>query len=328
MWKNLPPPWAKQPEKTSRSRKPRILRSTVWKSRTRSPMSFRRKRLPSWTFTVTVPLAFGKSPSFSCAAAHEALAGPAASVMNPKPARKRLDLLLVERGLAESRQKGQAMILAGEVSVDGARLQKAGAATSTLARIEITSRLQKYVGRGGFKLEGALGDFSVDVAGLVCVDLGSSTGGFTDCLLQNGAARVYAVDVNIRQLAWKLQQDSRVISIERNARQLLPSGIPESADLVVIDVSFISVTKILAPAAATAKPGAELLVLIKPQFELGRRDVGPGGIVKDEALHNKAIDSVIASARALDLRILGVKPSRLPGAEGNQEYFLHARKSG
>jgi len=248
--------------------------------------------------------------------------------MNPKPARKRLDLLLVERGLAESRQKAQAMILAGEVSVDGARIQKAGAATSTLARIEITSRLQKYVGRGGFKLEGALGDFSVDVAGLVCVDLGSSTGGFTDCLLQNGAARVYAVDVNIRQLAWKLQQDSRVISIERNARQLLPSGIPESADLVVIDVSFISVTKILAPAAATAKPGAELLVLIKPQFELGRRDVGPGGIVKDEALHNKAIDSVIASARALDLRILGVKPSRLPGAEGNQEYFLHARKSG
>ena len=239
-----------------------------------------------------------------------------------------MDLLLVERGLAETRQKAQAMILAGEVSVDGARIQKAGAATSTLARIEVTSRLQKYAGRGGFKLEGALEDFSIDVAGRICLDVGSSTGGFTDCLLQHGAARVYAVDVNVQQLAWKLQQDSRVIPIKRNARQLLPSGIPESADLVAIDVSFISVTKVLAPALASANPGAELLVLIKPQFELERRDVGPGGIVKDEALHNNAIASVSASARAQGLHILGVKPSRLPGAEGNQEYFLHARKSG
>lgn len=246
--------------------------------------------------------------------------------MNPKTARKRLDLLLVERGLAETRQKAQAMILAGEVSVDGARIQKAGAATSTLARIEVASRLQKFVGRGGFKLEGALEDFSIDVTGCVCVDVGSSTGGFTDCLLQHGAARVYAVDVNVRQLAWKLQQDPRVISIECNARQLLPSGVPESADLVVIDVSFISVTKVLAPAMALAKPGGELLVLVKPQFELERRDVGPGGIVKDEALHNKAIGSVVSVACALHLQIFGVKPSRLPGAEGNQEYFLHARK--
>lgn len=245
-----------------------------------------------------------------------------------KPARNRLDVLLVERGLAESRQKAQAMILAGEVSVNGARADKAGMAVTNDARIEVTTRLQKYSSRGGLKLEGALDDFSVQVAGRVCLDVGSSTGGFTDCLLQHGAARVYAVDVNINQLAWKLQQDARVIRIERNARELQKSDLAEAVDLVVMDVSFISVTKVLRPAVAAAKPGAEFLVLIKPQFELQRKDVGPGGIVKDAALHRKAIASVEEMAQANGLECLGVKPSRLTGAEGNQEYFLHARKRG
>lgn len=247
--------------------------------------------------------------------------------MRPKSTRKRLDILLVERGLAETRQKAQAMILAGEVSVDGARMQKAGTGISPAARIEVSSRLQKYASRGGLKLEGALRDFGVNVAGRVCLDIGSSTGGFTDCLLQHGAARVYAIDVNVRQLAWKLQQDFHVATIERNARLLQKGDVPEAADLVVIDVSFISVSKVLAPAISVAKPAAEFLILIKPQFELRRGEIGRGGIVKDPALHQNAVAAVTLAAQAQGLAILGVQPSRLPGAEGNQEYFLHARKS-
>lgn len=247
--------------------------------------------------------------------------------MSPKSTRKRLDILLVERGLAETRQKAQAMILAGEVSVDGARLQKAGTAVPSAARIEVASRLQKYASRGGLKLEGALRDFGLNVAGRVCLDVGSSTGGFTDCLLQHGAARVYAIDVNVRQLAWKLQQDFHVVTIERNARLLQKGDIPEAVDLVVIDVSFISVSKVLAPAIAVAKPAAEFLILIKPQFELRRGEIGRGGIVKDPALHQNAVAAVTAAAQAQGLATLGVQPSRLPGAEGNQEYFLHARNS-
>lgn len=246
--------------------------------------------------------------------------------MNAKSQKKRLDILLVERGLAESRQKAQAMILAGEVTVNGSKEEKSGAQVSESARIEITSRLQKYASRGGLKLEGALADFSVNPASAICLDLGSSTGGFTDCLLQHGATRVYAVDVNVDQLAWKLQNDPRIIKIERNARELKAMDIAEPIDLVVADVSFISVTKVLATAITIAKPGATFLILIKPQFELRREDVGPGGIVKDASLHKKAIASVEESARSLGLAVLGVLPSRLTGAEGNQEFFLHARK--
>lgn len=246
--------------------------------------------------------------------------------MKSKARRKRLDLLLVERGLAGTPQKALALILAGEVQVNGARAYKAGMPVTTDARIEITSRAQKFASRGGFKLEGALDDFSVDPAGRVCLDVGSSTGGFTDCLLQRGASRVYAVDVNVSQLAWKLQQDPRVMRIERNARELRRTDIPESIDLVTADVSFISVTKVLAPACSVARPGADFLILVKPQFELRREDVGPGGIVLDAALHEKAIEKVRHAAEAAGLACLGVRPSRLPGAEGNQEYFLHARK--
>ena len=246
--------------------------------------------------------------------------------MKAKSQKQRLDLLVVERGLAESRQKAQAMILAGEVSVDGVKAEKAGAQVMESARLDVTSRLQKYASRGGLKLEGALADFAVNPSGLICLDLGSSTGGFSDCLLQHGAVRVYAVDVNTGQLAWKLQQDPRVIQIKRNARELQPHEIPEPIDLVVVDVSFISVTKILPPAVVIAKPDATFLILIKPQFELRREDIGEGGIVKDPSLHKKAIASVETAAKSNGLEILGVSPSPITGVEGNQEFFLHARK--
>ena len=248
--------------------------------------------------------------------------------MKPKAGRKRLDLLLVERGCAESAQKAMAMILAGEVQVDGQRVEKAGIPVAKDARIEITSRLQKFVSRGGVKLEGALEDLAIDPDGCVCLDIGASNGGFTDCLLQHGAERVYAVDVNVEQLDWKLSQNPRVISIKRNARQLRMEDLPESVDLVVIDVSFISVRKVIAPAVEVAKPGAVFLILIKPQFELRREDIGPGGIVKDQTLHDQAVLVVRESLESLALDCLGVRPSRLLGAEGNQEYFLHARKKG
>ena len=246
--------------------------------------------------------------------------------MKAKPGRKRLDLLLVERGCAESPQKAIAMILAGEVLVDGQRAGKAGVAVAKDARLEVTSRQQKFVSRGGIKLEGALEDFAIDVAGCVCLDIGSSHGGFTDCLLQRGAARVYAIDVNVEQLDWKLRQDHRVVRIERNARELRVDDLPESVEIVVIDVSFISVCKVIAPAVAVAKPDANFLILIKPQFELRREDIGPGGIVKDEKLHDKAILKVREFVDSIGLHYVSTRPSRLQGAEGNQEYFLHARK--
>jgi 23S rRNA (cytidine1920-2'-O)/16S rRNA (cytidine1409-2'-O)-methyltransferase len=247
--------------------------------------------------------------------------------MNAKPARKRLDLLLVERGVAESRQKAQAMILAGEVMVEGQRADKAGQPVAETAKIEVNSRFQKYASRGGFKLEGALEDFHVEVKGKACLDVGSSTGGFTDCLLQNGAERVYAVDVNTDQLAWKFQEDARVVRIEKNARELGATDLREPVQIAVMDVSFISVTKVLPGAVACAAVGADLLILIKPQFELERKDVGKGGIVREPELHDKAIAKVRKSAEALGLECISVAPSRLAGAEGNQEYFLHARKA-
>jgi 23S rRNA (cytidine1920-2'-O)/16S rRNA (cytidine1409-2'-O)-methyltransferase len=248
--------------------------------------------------------------------------------MNGKSTRKRLDVSLVERGLAESRQKAQAMILAGEIEIDGKKADKAGANVFDSSRIEVHSRLQKYVSRGGFKLEGALEDFQVNPQGHVGLDIGASTGGFTDCLLQNGAMRIYAIDVNTDQLAWKLHEDARVIRIKKNARELTPDDVAEQVDLVVADVSFISVKKVLPGAYACAKEGAHFLILIKPQFELQREDVGKGGIVRDPKLHESAISRVCAAAEVLGLTVLGVSPSHLPGAEGNQEYFLHARKSG
>lgn len=247
--------------------------------------------------------------------------------MNAKTERKRLDVLLVERGLAESSHKAQAMILAGEVEVEQQRADKAGLILPETAHIEVHSRQQKYASRGGMKLEGALEDFRISASGKSCLDIGASTGGFTDCLLQGGAACVYAVDVNTDQLAWKLRGDGRVVRIEKNARELLAADLPEPIDLVAVDVSFISVKKILPGAAICAKPGADLLILVKPQFELKREDVGKGGIVREKELHDKAVGGVRNAMEELGLNVLGVAASRLPGAEGNQEYFLHARKA-
>jgi 23S rRNA (cytidine1920-2'-O)/16S rRNA (cytidine1409-2'-O)-methyltransferase len=247
--------------------------------------------------------------------------------MKTRQRRTRLDDLLVARGLADSPRKAQAMILAGEVSVNGARETKSGTSVAQDALLEVNSREQKYASRGGFKLEGALRDFHIDPTGRICLDVGSSTGGFTDCLLQHGAARVYAVDVTVDQIAWKLRQDERVVRIERNARELSPSDVAEPVDLVTVDVSFISAGKVLPPAAAGAKPGAEFLILVKPQFELRREQIGPGGIVSDTPLHEKAIAIVRHAAESAGLTCVGVQPSQLAGTEGNQEYFLHARKN-
>jgi 23S rRNA (cytidine1920-2'-O)/16S rRNA (cytidine1409-2'-O)-methyltransferase len=246
--------------------------------------------------------------------------------MKPKATRKRLDLLLVERGIAESSKDALAMVLAGEVRVDGERTDKAGTPIAIDAHIEVISRAQKFVSRGGIKLQGALEDFAVDPKGCVCLDIGSSTGGFTDCLLHHGAVRVYAIDVNMEQLDWKLRQDSRVIRIQRNARELRGEEIPEKVNIVVIDVSFISVSKVLEPAISAARAAADFLILVKPQFELAREVISPGGIVTDMKLHQRAILKVRRAAESFALEPLGVHASRLLGAEGNQEYFLHARK--
>src|SRR6476660_7558111 len=201
--------------------------------------------------------------------------------MKPKGLRQRLDVLLVERGFAESAKEALAMVLAGEVRVDGKRTDKAGTSIATGAQIEVTSRAQRFVSRGGVKLEGALADFTIDPKGRICLDIGSSTGGFTDCLLRHGAARVYAVDVSMEQLDWKLRQDPRVVRIEQNARELDGEELPQKAGVVVIDVSFISATKVLGPALSEANEGADFLILIKPQFELPREEVAPGGVVTD-----------------------------------------------
>jgi 23S rRNA (cytidine1920-2'-O)/16S rRNA (cytidine1409-2'-O)-methyltransferase len=244
----------------------------------------------------------------------------------PKSAKKRLDLLVVERGHAESREKAQAMILAGEVRVNGERSEKAGAQIVEDARIEVSGGSAKYASRGGLKLDGALADFGIEVSGKICLDVGASTGGFTDCLLQHGARRIFAVDVSPQQMAWRLMQDARVTQIKANARNLRPEQISEPADLVTMDVSFISVAKVLPAVAHAAGPHTEYLILVKPQFELDRGDIGRGGIVRDESLHERAIERVRRAAQAAGLQVEGVRPSRLTGAEGNQEFFLHAKR--
>jgi len=243
-----------------------------------------------------------------------------------KPAKMRLDLLLVERGLAPSRERAQALLLAGQVCVNDLTLHKAGSQVAADARIEVTGPAQRYSSRGGLKLEGALEDFAVAPRDKVCLDIGSSTGGFTDCLLQHGARRVYAIDVTIAQLDWKLRRDSRVIPMECNARYLKPGDVPEPAALVVMDVSFISATKVLPAVSNLAASGADLLILVKPQFELEARSVGKGGIVRDPALHQRAVAQVAAAARTAGLEVVGVRPSRVAGSSGNQEFFLHARR--
>ena len=239
-------------------------------------------------------------------------------------ARNRLDVLVVERGIDESREKAQALILAGHVLVNGQKADKAGANIDAAAHIELLAR-PRYVGRGGLKLEAALDHFAIDVAGKVCLDVGSSTGGFTDCLLQRGAARVYAIDVGTGQLDWKLRNDRRVIVQEQvNARYLTREQVPESIALAVCDVSFISITMILPALAGLLAADAKMVILVKPQFELDREQVGKGGIIRDPALHHQACQRVEKAVRELGFHTQ-IIASPILGAEGNREFLLHAR---
>lgn len=240
-----------------------------------------------------------------------------------KAGRQRIDQLLVERSLAESREKAQALLLAGQVLVNGQKVDKAGAAVDSNASIEILARMP-WVGRGGYKLAGALDHWGIDVTGRACVDIGSSTGGFTDCLLQRGAARVHCVDVGAGQLHWKLRTDPRVVLHEGvNARYLEPAALGEPVNLAVCDVSFISVTLILPVIPPLLQPDGELIVLVKPQFEVGRAQVGRGGIVREPALHQAVCSKVEDAARMLGFRT-DLMESPLPGAEGNKEFLLYA----
>jgi 23S rRNA (cytidine1920-2'-O)/16S rRNA (cytidine1409-2'-O)-methyltransferase len=248
--------------------------------------------------------------------------------MTVKSPKTRLDVLIVERGLAPSRERAQALLLAGQVRVNGERMEKPGSRVAAESSVELMGDGLRYSSRGGLKLEGALEDFGISPRDKICFDIGSSTGGFTDCLLQNGARQVFAVDVTVNQLDWKLQKDPRVVTIEGNARYLKAEDVAARADFVTMDVSFISVTKVLRAIVPLVNAGADFLVLIKPQFELEKNQVGKGGIVRDAALQQKAIENVRASAASLGLEIIGVHASRITGAEGNQEFFLHARRSG
>jgi 23S rRNA (cytidine1920-2'-O)/16S rRNA (cytidine1409-2'-O)-methyltransferase len=244
--------------------------------------------------------------------------------------RIRLDRLLVERGLADTQEKAQAMILAGQVLVDEQKVEKCGVLTSASAMLRLVGEPPKYVSRGGLKLEGALAHFRIDPAAKDCLDIGVSTGGFTDCLLQHGAARVFAVDVGTNQLDWKLRRDSRVVSLEKtNARNLKFDMIGTRVALVTMDVSFISATLILPVLPPLLEERADVLVLVKPQFEVAKGQVGKGGIVREPALRQEAVAKVSRKLLELGFSDLAQAESILPGAEGNLEYFVHAvwRKS-
>jgi 23S rRNA (cytidine1920-2'-O)/16S rRNA (cytidine1409-2'-O)-methyltransferase len=241
------------------------------------------------------------------------------------PKGQRLDDRLVADGLAESRSRAQALIRAGRVLVDDTPRDKPGARVADGARLRLRGEERRFVSRGGDKLSGALSDLRIDPAGRVCLDVGASTGGFTDCLLQAGARRVTAVDVGYGQLASRLRADPRVRVLERtNARGLSPEALPEAVDLVTVDVSFIS-ARLLLPRLRQLAPRADLLVLVKPQFEVGRGEVGKGGVVRDDALRASAVAGVRACAEGLGYRFAGEAESRLAGPKGNREVFLWLR---
>jgi len=236
----------------------------------------------------------------------------------------RLDKLLLMHNLAPSRQKAQALIAAGLVTVDGQLADKAGSMFDSGCRIEIKGTDSPYVSRGGLKLEAALDHFKIDPAGYVCADIGASTGGFTDCLLKRGARKVYAIDVGYGQLAWALRQDPRVVVMERtNARHLSPGDLDEPLDLAVIDASFISLKLLLPPLLPLFADEVAIIALIKPQFEVGKGKVGKGGVVRDEALHQEVIEEIIHFAQSLELSNQGVVPSPILGPKGNKEFLIH-----
>lgn len=238
--------------------------------------------------------------------------------------KERLDKLLVEKGLVKSRERAKALIMAGKVLVDGKVVDKAGAQVRPEARIEVRGEDIPYVSRGGLKLETAIREFGLKVNGFTCLDVGASTGGFTDCLLKHGAAKVYAVDVGRGQLDWKLRNDERVVSIEGfNARYLTEKEVPEKVDLVVIDVSFISLTKILPVVKNFLKPEGKIVALIKPQFELTKREVDRGrGVVKDPELHKKAINKILNFCRENGLYPENLTLSKPRGPKGNKEFLV------
>lgn len=241
--------------------------------------------------------------------------------------KERLDVLLVKRNLADSREKAKAVIMAGEVFVEGQKEDKAGTMFPDTVKIEVRGNTIPYVSRGGLKLEKAMTHFGVQLQGKVCLDVGASTGGFTDCMLQNGASKVFAIDVGHGQLAWKLRNDPRVVCMEKtNIRYVLPEDVGEEADFSSIDVSFISLTKVLLPVKNLLREGGEIVCLIKPQFEAGREKVGKKGVVKDPKVHLEVIEKVIAYAKTLSFGILNLEFSPIKGPEGNIEYLLYLKK--
>lgn len=240
--------------------------------------------------------------------------------------KQRLDKLLLAKGLVESRQKAQALIGAGQVFVDGQRADKAGTAFPVDCDIEIRGRACPYVSRGGLKLEAALDHFKVNPLGYICADIGASTGGFTDCLLQRGAAKVYAIDVGYGQLDWKLRQNPKVVVMERtNARHLTNKDIADPLDLAVVDASFISLQLLIPPLLPLFKKNIAIITLVKPQFEVGKGKVGKGGVVRDAALHDEVVHDIVSFAQSLQLQTIGVTPSPILGPKGNKEFLAYFR---
>ena len=242
--------------------------------------------------------------------------------------KERLDVLLVKQGLAESREKAKAIIMSGNVFVDGQREDKAGSMfVEEKIKIEVKGSTLKYVSRGGLKLEKAMEVFALDLTDKICMDIGASTGGFTDCMLQNGASKVYAVDVGHGQLAWKLRNDERVVCMEKtNFRYMVREDIQDDLDFASVDVSFISLSKILPPARALLKPEGEMVCLIKPQFEAGREKVGKKGVVREPEIHLEVIENVLGFAGEAGFDILNLTFSPVKGPEGNIEYLVHLKK--
>lgn len=242
--------------------------------------------------------------------------------------KERLDVLLVKRNLAQSREKAKAIIMSGNVFVDGQREDKAGSSFDEKVQITVKENVLKYVSRGGLKLEKAIEQYQIQVKDKICMDVGSSTGGFTDCMLQNAATLVYAVDVGTNQLAWKLRQDPRVISMEKtNIRHLLPEHINHTIEMASIDVAFISLTKVLIPVKNLLTNDGEVVCLIKPQFEAGREKVGKKGVVRDQVVHKEVIEQIIKYVVSIGFRILNLDYSPIKGPEGNIEYLLHIKNT-
>ncbi|MFQ5949142.1 MAG: TlyA family RNA methyltransferase [Nitrospiria bacterium] len=253
--------------------------------------------------------------------------GPKSQSSSEKPLKERLDILLQKRGISESREKAKALILSGSVIVDGRKVDKVGTRVRAGAEITVRKSATSFVSRGGCKLEWALERFRIDVTGQVAIDVGASTGGFTDCLLRRGAARVYAVDVGYGQLAWSLRQDPRVVVIERqNIRTLPAETIPERIDLATVDVSFISLEKVLPSIIPLLQGEAGLITLVKPQFEVGKGEVGKGGIVRSPEKRQKVLDRIYQRADNWGLEVIGSTPSPILGQKGNLEFLVYFKK--